>query len=177
MSNLPEEPVGEPNADEVAPSEDTGLTSSGNNLSANPANRRKVKGIFEQFEMMALNKGREGVDLSHFSDEQKTRLLSMLEKGEDNAFNYHMKKLDVDSKIKLRRIDSKTVEQKTDRYTRIGVLSIGFIITLCILFFKDNYFGEWIAFIAGGAGVYGISNYQKNKTSTAEAETPPSEEE
>ncbi len=102
----------------------------------------KVKSILQELEVLALSKSRgsSGLDLSKLNEEQTSKLLDILGKNEDNAFEFHSKRLEASKEIELKRIDSSTVNQKTIRIIVVGALIVLPIITLLIMFYNDQYF-------------------------------------
>ncbi len=130
--------------------------------------RSKVGSILQELEVLALSKNRNGgLDLSNFSEQQTDKLLDILAKNEDNAFNYHSKKLDTIKEVELKRIDNSSINQKTLRWIAYGVLFAVPLITILLMFYKDEYFVPWLTFLAGLAGGTGI-----NKASRALLKSP-----
>ena len=123
--------------------------------------KNKMQSIFESLEVMALQKGKGGMDINSFSSEQKDKLLDILAKNEDNAFTYHTKKLEVTKDISLAHINSSTVTQRTKRYTILGSLFVGSFVTVLILILKEQFFIHWLTFITGIFGGIGIGRYSK----------------
>ena len=122
-----------------------------------PAPKAKMHAMLEQFEYFLLQQkgGGEGIDISEFTDSQRDKLLEIISQNEGNAFKYHTKRIEAAERIELKRIGASTIDRRTRRYIAIFIPSIFLIITLCILFFKDDYFDTWLAFLIGligGAG-------------------------
>lgn len=116
---------------------------------------RKMQTILQELEVMALKKsgaGNSGLDLSNLSEEQMSSLLGLLEKNEDNAFKFHDKRLDVAREIELKKIESTTINQRTVRIALIISLVAVPVISLLILFFKDQFFIPWLTFLTGILG-------------------------
>lgn len=133
----------------------------------NPS-KTKVGSILQELEVLALSKNRNnGLDLSNFSEKQTDKLLDILAKNEENAFNYHTKKLDTLKEVEIKRIDSSSINQKTLRWIAYGVVIAIPLITILLMFYKDEYFVPWLTFLAGLAGGTGI-----NKASRALLKTP-----
>lgn len=133
--------------------------------SAFPIPKAKMHAIMEQFEYFALQqREKEGIDLGGLSDSQKDKLLEIISKNEDNAFNYHTKKLEAAERIEQKRIVASTIDKRTTRYIAIFLLSIFLIITLAILFFKDEYLDTWLAFVIGLIGGAGGVKLLERKT-------------
>ena len=77
--------------------------------------KNKMQGIFQELEVMALQKGRSGLDLSKLSEGQIDKIIDVLRRNEDNAFTYHSKRLDAIKDIELAKINAATTNQKTLR--------------------------------------------------------------
>lgn len=141
--------------------EDTPIEES--NLPERP--KHKVEGILDELQMLAIhNKGRSkgGLDLSNFLPEQNDKLLEILSKNEDNAFQFHTKRLEYGKEIELKRIEAATVNQRTIRVILIaGLLIVLPVISLLILFFKENFFLPWLTFLTGLAGGFGLGKTTK----------------
>lgn len=121
-----------------------------------PQTSGRMKEILESVEFLSLSKGSSGnVDLSTFSEEQRNRILDLVAKNEDNAYNYHMKRLQVIENITIKNLDSGDVNKKTLRFLVIGGLIIYAIITAVILILKDQFLTTWI--ITGSALLGGSS--------------------
>jgi hypothetical protein len=121
----------------------------------------KVQHILQDLEILSLQKGSKGVDLSDFSENQKDKLLDIIAKNEDNAFKFHTKRLETFEKIAVSRINSTTINQKTIRIVLLILVIIFLIITILILFYKENFFIPWLTFLTGiGSGI-GLSKAGK----------------
>jgi hypothetical protein len=127
--------------------------------------KNKVQSIFESLEVMALQRGKGGVDIGSFNSEQKDKLLDIMGKNEENAFAYHTKKLEVSKEVALAHITSTTVVQRTKRYIGIGILTLTSVITVLILLLKSEFFIHWLTFITGLAGGFGIGKISKDEIS------------
>lgn len=129
----------------------------------------KISGMMRELEMMIMEKSKSssGIDLGSLSESQKDKVIETLSKHEDNAYNVYMKRLEVGKDLKTKEINASIVNQKTNRYVYIGSLTAFFLITLLILFFKDGYLGQWLAFVTGLVGGFGLSKIDsKPKTSS-----------
>ncbi|AEV32867.1 hypothetical protein Oweho_1888 [Owenweeksia hongkongensis DSM 17368] len=124
----------------------------------------KVEGMLEQFEMFAMQQkgAKNSFDTSKFTPQQTDKLLDILATNEDNAYKFHNKRLDTVEKIQLKAIESSTINQKTIRYGLVGIIIAVPIITILILFFKENYFIPWLTFMTGLAGGFGLSKVSKH---------------
>lgn len=130
--------------------------------------QNKMQGILEELEVLALHKGKSGgIDLSNFTEQQTDKLLDILSKNEDNAFAFHTERLKASKEIEIKRIDSTTLNQKTIRIIVIGLMVSIPVVTLLIMFYRQEYFIPWLTFLAGLAGGTGI-----NKISQALFKTP-----
>lgn len=125
----------------------------------------KIEQVFEKMEMMALHKNA-GIDISVLSDAQRDKLINVMEQNENHAFEYHTKKLDNDKEIKLARIQAGTISLRTNRNALLSIIAGCIAVTLCILFFKDEYLTVWLSFITGIAGGYGIGKIPKSEPNT-----------
>lgn len=116
----------------------------------------RVKEIFEQLEF-SVQKGRGGFDVGDFTAEDRTKALDLLAQNEANSFAYHKQRLEVIQRVELAKISASTSNHRTLRYALLGVLVAATAITFVILLLKDQYFSEWLAFIIGIAGGFGMS--------------------
>ncbi len=122
----------------------------------------KVQHILQELELFALQKGgRSSFDISKFSSVQIDKLLEILKTNEDNAFKFHIKRLETVEKIQIKKIDSTTINQKTIRIGIIGIIITIPLITLLILFFKENFFIPWLTFLTGVGSGLGLSKISK----------------
>ena len=130
--------------------------------------RQKIERVFEQVEMMALQKG-DSLNFNSLSDSQKDKVLTVMQQNEDHAFEYNIKKIDNEKEIKLARISAGIFNQKTNRYTALVILIVFLIITVIILIFKEAFFIPWLTFltglIGGSLGGYGLAKNSKNTES------------
>lgn len=121
--------------------------------------QRKMHGIMQQMEMMAMQRSnRNNLDISTFDKDQKDKLLNLMEKNEDNAFAYSTKRLEIQAKLNSKALDASIVDQKTLRYVLIGGGMALFVIMLLILFFKDQFFIPYLTFITGLGGGVGLKS-------------------
>lgn len=124
-----------------------------------PRTKSKVETMFQELEIMALQKGsRNSLDLTKLNEEQINKVLDTMAENEKNAFNYHIKKLEANKDIELRKIDASIIDQKTRKFLLIGgIVFVLPAITLLILFFKETYFIPWLTFVTGIIGGFGLS--------------------
>ncbi len=127
--------------------------------------QNKADRILQEVEILAFQQGsKSDFNLSNFSDEQIEKLLDILSKNEENAFQFHSKRLEVAKEIELKRIQAANTSQFTYRYAIVGGL-IGIpALTVLILLFKDAYFIPWLTFLTGLAGGMGLSKVSKDLT-------------
>lgn len=141
-----------------------------------PTPKSKIEAILQSFELFALEKGRSSIDLNSLSEPQRDKLIDTIAQNEENAFKYHIKRLEVVESIESKRIHASTVDKRTFRYVSISILSLIAIITILILFFKDEYLQIWLAFIigivggAGGIKLFEQSQERSNKALISETE-------
>ncbi len=134
-----------------------------------------VKTIFQQLEMVGLQQktAKTSIDFSKFNEKQVDKLLDMMSVGENNVFAFQNKRLDNIKEVELKKIEASVINQKTLRIIAIaGIVAVP-VITLCILFFKENYFVPWIALLGGsGLGVGATKLFQSLKTNNNSGENP-----
>jgi len=119
--------------------------------------KNKVQGIFQELEFMALQKGRSGLDLSKFNDGQIDKIIDVLKQNEDNAFKYHTKRVDAIKDIELAKINAATTNQKTLRIILVTVAIVIPLMTILILFFKPDFFTQWLTILTALLGGVGLS--------------------
>ncbi len=120
---------------------------------------RKFESIFEKFEMMAMRQGG-GLNLGSLNETQRDKLLGVVEKNEEHAFEYFKEKLKTKKEIKLKEIEAGNFTFRTNRITMVIVLLALFVVTVIILYTKDNYFVPWLTFLTGLIGGYGFAKTQ-----------------
>ncbi|MFO7743851.1 MAG: hypothetical protein R6V36_00535 [Psychroflexus sp.] len=128
--------------------------------------KSKVREILSELEVLSLQKGvKSSFDISKLDGDQFNNAIDLLKQNEQNAFDYHSKRLDVVKEIESKRIDSSVILQKTVRFVIISSVIILPIFTLLILFFKEDYFIPWLTFLTGFLGGAGftkmLSSYLK----------------
>lgn len=136
------------------------------------APRSKVSHMLQEMELLSLQKGKNGMDISSFNPAQRDKMLEILEKNEDNAYKYHTKKLETVERIQLSRISSATINQKTIRIGIVGVIIAVPLLTILILFFKENFFIPWLTFLTGLGGGYGLSKASKTISKEPSTKNP-----
>lgn len=125
-----------------------------------------MEGMFEELTMMAMRKKDSGLDISNLSPGQVDKLLDTMAKNEENMFAYHTKKLETQKEIKFKEIGASIVGEHTNRYVYIGGLFIVALLTILIMVLQEKYFMNWLTFLTGLAGGFGLSKIpsKKNKT-------------
>ncbi|HAT62442.1 MAG TPA: hypothetical protein DCS83_07880 [Prevotella sp.] len=128
------------------------------NTTAESSEKENAASMLEQFQVMALKqfKGGGDFDLSVFSAEQKDKLLDIMSKNEDHAYEYSKLKIKSSESIVSKKIDASIVDQKTRRWVILFIIGVLFIIGLAILIFKDKFFISYLTFVAGLMGGTGL---------------------
>lgn len=120
---------------------------------------KKTKYMMREMTMMAMQRlNKPSFDISGFDKEQKDRLLDLMEKNESNAFEYSTKRLDVQERLSAKALDASITDQKTLRYVLWGGGVGIFILMILILFFKDEYFINYLVFVAGLGSGFGLKS-------------------
>lgn len=129
-------------------------------LDNDPLNdEKKTKYMMREMTMMAMQRlNKPSFDISGFDKDQKDRLLDIMDRNENNAFEYSKKKLEVQERLGSKALDASITDQKTLRYVLWGGgLSI-FLLMILILFFKDEYFIDYLVFVAGLGSGFGLKS-------------------
>jgi hypothetical protein len=130
-------------------------------LSEQTPARQKIESIFEKMEMMSMRQtSPSGLDFNHLNEVQRDKLLGVIEKNEDHAFEYYKEKLKAKTEVQLKKIEAGNFTFKTNRISLIIALLALFTITIVILVTKDNYFVPWLTFLTGLIGGYGFAKTQ-----------------
>jgi hypothetical protein len=140
---------------------------------------KNIAKVLEQMQILSLKKerGSSGFDLSRFTEPQVDKLLNILDKNEDNAFKYHTKRLDSVQAIQIKKIDASIVDQKTKRFIFFGILAAAAVITLVILWLKQEFFVPWLTFLTGSAGGWGVGRSQAKTKIVKESSSGDSDDE
>ncbi len=117
----------------------------------------RIEDLWEKVQLMAMQQPGANFDLGSLTDAQKDKLMQVVEKNEEHAFQYYQTEQRNKRDIKLAEINASTFNFKTNRISLIIVLIIVFVITLVVLIWKDNYFLNWISFLTGLVGGYGVA--------------------
>ncbi|GAB6010686.1 hypothetical protein [Viscerimonas tarda] len=121
--------------------------------------KKKTKMALEQMEMMVMQQTpRGGLDMSVFTDEQKSKVLDLMHKNEENSFNYAKEKLRVTEKLNEKVLDTSIVNQKTLRYFLLGGGLALFALMVLVLFLRDQYFVPFLSFVTGMIGGVGLKS-------------------
>lgn len=135
--------------------------------------KHKIESLFEKFEMMALRQGAGNVDLHSFSEEQKDKLLTIVEQNEGHAFEYFKEQLKTKKELGLAKINAGNFTFKTNRIVLVILILALFIVTVLILLHKEDFFFQWLTFltglIGGSVGGYGIGRASREGKKKAEA--------
>lgn len=124
--------------------------------------KSKLTEMFHQVEMMALSKGnKNSLDFSSMNEKQIDKLIDLMAQNENNAFNYHTKKLETVKEIKLSEHNNSSITEKTDRYTILSIIVGTVLISLIILIFKETFFDKWLTFITGMGAGFGLGKFGK----------------
>lgn len=122
----------------------------------------EVKNMLQAFEFMGLQQQvQRGLNFDGLSPEQKDKALDIASEHNKRAFDFQSQRLAAAEKIELKRMESSTINQRTFRLIVVGLIGAGLLLTLAILFFKDQFFTVWLAFITGIAGGFGIDKALK----------------
>jgi len=107
---------------------------------------------------MAMRKMSKGGEMFDSLDkEQKDKLIEGMVESEKNQYNYHLKKLDNDKEVQLRQITANTAGGRNTTFLITAVLVVALVISVIILLMKDTFFSQWLSFITGIAGGFGLS--------------------
>lgn len=115
--------------------------------------------MLQQIEMtMMQQRNKSSLDISALDKEQKDKLLDIMEKNENNAFEYSKKQLEVHERINVKILEASIVDQKTLRYVLWGGGASLVVVMVLILFFKENYFVPYLTFVTGLIGGMGLKS-------------------
>ena len=127
---------------------------------------KKSKYMMREITMMAMQRlNKPSFDISGFDKEQKDRLLDIMDRNESNAFEYSTKKLEVQERLSSKALDASIIDQKTLRYVLWGGGFSILLLMILILFFKEEYFMDFLAFVAGLCGGFGLKTLFPQMTS------------
>lgn len=138
-----------------------------------PAVPGKVRQILQELEMMSLQKGMgSSIDIASFDKEQKDKLLDLMGKNEDNTIKFHTDRISAFKEIELAKISSSNTNNTTFRYVLILGLVLSVVMTLSILFFKDDFFIPWLTFLTGFVGGVGVPKVLSSLKDSEKSENP-----
>ncbi|MEZ4941936.1 MAG: hypothetical protein R3D58_13740 [Saprospiraceae bacterium] len=118
--------------------------------------------LFQRMEMLAMQSGRSQLDLSSLSPEERLAVLDIAKQKDQNIFTFQMERLKVDSELEKKRIESSTINQRTIKIGLFIILVLLGAVTFCTLFFKPEFFINWLSFIAGLLGGTGLTTLTKD---------------
>ena len=135
--------------------------------------KSKVREILSELEVLSLQRGiKSSFDISKLDSEQFNRAMDLLKQNEQNAYDYHSKRLDVIKELESKRIDSSVIIQKTVRFVIITSVIILPIFTLLVLFYKENFFIPWLTFLTGFLGGAGFTKILSSYLKRTERKEP-----
>lgn len=138
--------------------------------------KHKVQEIFQELEIMAMQKGRPSLDVSKFNEAQIDKVIDVLKQNEDNAFKYHSKRIDAAMTIKLAEITAGTTNQRTLRIVLLVMAVIVLLMSVLILLLKQEFFAQWLTFVSALLGGVGLTKLfsptitKKSKSDSTEDE-------
>ena len=103
------------------------------------------------------------------NDSQKDRLIDIMEQNEEHMVKYYMRRLEMEEKVALKKIDATTSSQRTKRIYYITGICTVLIITLLILFIRDSFFIPWLTFLTGIGSGMGLSKLNTNNIKEVKA--------
>ena len=122
--------------------------------------RSGMTSMLSQAEMMMMMQrtNNDSMDLSPFNSEQKDKLLSLAEKGQDQGHELAKLQLSANLEIAKKTIDAANINQRTLKYVLLGGMIALFVITLIVLFFEKEFFIPILSFITGLCGGAGVKS-------------------
>jgi hypothetical protein len=125
-----------------------------------------IQAMFQELELIAMNKDNHGVfDTSSLDKAQLDSLIDLVKAKENNAFTFELERLKAIERIESKKIDASIFSQGTTRYILISLALIFTLITLAVLFFKNEYLATWLTFVSGLAGGFGLGKIPVGKPS------------
>lgn len=123
--------------------------------------KKSVSKVLQQLEVLAMRRGLTSeVELGDLNESQLDKVLEIAKLNEENAFQYHTKKLESDTELEKERISASVISQKTTRIIGLGLLLFFLIIFCIVLFLRPEYFVALLTFVTGLAGGFGLSKLQ-----------------
>lgn len=121
--------------------------------------------MMESLQLVAQQKLYGNIDLQQLDKEQMDQLLQNMAMYDQQQHDLLTKRLDVAQKLELERIRAKVLHKRTMRYLFIGVCLVVLpIVTLLILFYREQYFIPWLTFLTGILGGVGLSKLNTSPT-------------
>lgn len=141
--------------------------------------KRQMHSMIQELEIMAMQKGgQSSIDFNKLDSSQIDKVLETMADNEKNAFAFHTKRIDAMKEIELRKIDASVIHQKTLKIVLIGVIVVILpVITLSILFLKENFFIPWLTFLTGILGGFGLSKAATSLFKPIDTKNPIKEDE
>lgn len=118
--------------------------------------RSRELDIFEQFSMFA-SQGSRGFNMDSLSDGQRDKMMDILGDHENNAYNYHLKKLEYSDERHKRELKSSDDRSSSQRNMIIIAGVALLVVTGCFMIFRQEFITHWFAFLGGLGGGYGAS--------------------
>ncbi|MBK8370665.1 MAG: hypothetical protein IPL63_03235 [Saprospiraceae bacterium] len=143
----------------------------------NNGDTRELTRVMEQLEYeVSTRSSRMESQFLSLPQEKFDKIMESDKIDRENAFKYHMAKLEADKEIDLKLIDKGNYTNETERsnwrYLLISIL----LITIIIIFQKPDYLPEWGALLMGSGGGFGLG-YYKGKQSIEDTNVMPAEKE
>ena len=141
--------------------------------------KRQMHSMIQELEIMAMQKGgQSSIEFNKLDSSQIDKVLETMADNEKNAFAFHTKRIDAMKEIELRKIDASVIHQKTLKIVLIGVIVVILpVITLSILFLKENFFIPWLTFLTGILGGFGLSKAATSLFKPIDTKNPIKEDE
>lgn len=141
--------------------------------------KRQMHSMIQELEIMAMQKGgQSSIDFNKLDSSQIDKVLETMADNEKNAFAFHTKRIDAMKEIELRKIDASVIHQKTLKIVLIGVIVVILpVITLSILFLKENFIIPWLTFLTGILGGFGLSKAATSLFKPIDTKNPIKEDE
>ena len=134
-------------------------------------NTKGLQAMFQELELIAMNKSTQGVfDTASLDKAQLDSLIELIKAKENNSFTFELERLKAIERIESKKIDASIFSQGTTRYILIGSAIIFLLITLAVLFFKNEYLATWLTFVSGLAGGFGLGKIPISKAGSIKFE-------
>ena len=114
--------------------------------------------LMSSLQVLAQQKLYGSLDLQQLDKDQLDQLLQNMAQYDQQHFDLQAKRIDAVQKLELERIRSTVLHKRTLRYMSIGACLIVLpLVTLLILFYREQYFIPWLTFLTGILGGVGLS--------------------